>query len=199
MLNDFRLKVFYTCAIKGNFTRAAKELGITQPAVSSHIAEIENDIHDLLFIRKRGEVILTPKGKILFDYAEKILHLYAAAYRELVPTLTEKRKNLKIAAPGLIAQKILPQLVEFYSKGNPSANIVIIEKEDAEMEELLNDEEIDLAFTFSPAGVRESKLFARFTVNGSINPMVSVYCVYDSENKKKELIEKFILSCQTFR
>ena len=53
MLNDFRLKVFYTCTIKGNFTRAAKELGITQPAVSSHIAEIENDIHDLLFIRKR--------------------------------------------------------------------------------------------------------------------------------------------------
>ena len=31
MLNDFRLKVFYTCAIKGNFTRAAKELGITVP------------------------------------------------------------------------------------------------------------------------------------------------------------------------
>ena len=199
MLNDFRLKVFYTCAIKGNFTRAAKELGITQPAVSSHIAEIENDIHDLLFIRKRGEVILTPKGKILFDSAEKILHLYAAAYRELVPTLTEKRKNLKIAAPGLIAQKIRPQLVEFYSKGNPSANIVIIEKEDAEMEELLNDDEIDLAFTFSPAGTRESKLFAKFMVNGSIDPMVSVYCVYDRENKKKEMIEKFILSCQTFR
>ena len=67
------------------------------------------------------------------------------------------------------------------------------------MEELLNDDEMDLAFTFSPAGVRESKLFAKFTVNGSIDPMVSVYCVYDSENKKKEMIEKFILSCQTFR
>ena len=85
MLNDFRLKVFYTCAIKGSFTKAAKELDITQPAVSSHIAEIENDIHDQVFIRKKGSVVLTEKGKILMDYAERILHLYACAHRELVP------------------------------------------------------------------------------------------------------------------
>lgn len=71
MICDYRLKVFYTVAIKGSFTAAAKELGITQPAVSNHISELEGAIGDILFYRSRRESVLTHKGKILFDYAEK--------------------------------------------------------------------------------------------------------------------------------
>ena len=51
MICDYRLKVFYTVAVKGSFTAAAKELGITQPAVSNHISELESAVGDLLFFR----------------------------------------------------------------------------------------------------------------------------------------------------
>ena len=48
MLIDFRLKVFYTVAKSGSFSKAARELGITQPAVSQNIAELEQQIGDFL-------------------------------------------------------------------------------------------------------------------------------------------------------
>ena len=43
MFQDFRLKVFYTCALKGSFSKAAEVLGISQPAVSKHISELEKN------------------------------------------------------------------------------------------------------------------------------------------------------------
>ena len=66
MICDYRLKVFYTVALKGSFTAAAKDLGITQPAVSNHISELESAVGDTLFNRSRKETVLTSKGRILF-------------------------------------------------------------------------------------------------------------------------------------
>lgn len=199
MLNDFRLKVFYTCAIKGNFTKAAKELGITQPAVSSHIAEIENEIGDTLFIRKRGEVVLTDKGNILYEYAEKIMHLYACAHRELVPKSGEKRKSLRIAAPSAVARTLMQPLIHNYTKIYSGANISLVEKDDEEIEELLRDDAIDMAITYTPSKKRETSIFAHVYIHGASNPMATVYLVKDKSNRKKELIDDFILCCKTMK
>ncbi|MBR2947102.1 MAG: LysR family transcriptional regulator [Bacteroidales bacterium] len=199
MLNDFRLKVFYTCAIKGNFTKAAKELGITQPAVSSHIAEIENDIHDQVFIRKKGQVVLTEKGKILLDYAERILHLYACAHRELVPQPAETHKHLNIAASTVIAKALLPRLAESFCKIYPSTTITILEREDEEMEDLLQSKAIDIAFTLSPSDTRQTNIFATINITGSDYPMSTIYMIFDKHNRKVESIENFIMSCKTHK
>ena len=61
MICDYRLKVFYTVALKGSFTAAAKELGITQPAVSNHIFELEGAVGDALFSRSRRETVYYSK------------------------------------------------------------------------------------------------------------------------------------------
>ncbi len=199
MLNDFRLKVFYTCAIKGNFTKAAKELDITQPAVSSHIAEIENDIHDQVFIRKKGSVILTEKGKILMDYAERILHLYACAHRELVPQPKETHKHLNVAAPTIVAKALLPRLVDSFCKIYPSTTITILERDDEEMEDLLQSKAIDIAFTLSPSDTRETNIFATINIAGSDYPMSTIYMISDKLNRKLEIIENFIMTCKTHK
>ena len=62
MLEDFRLKVFMTVASRGSFTLAAKELGISQPAVSQNVAELEKSVGAELLVRSRGSVALTPAG-----------------------------------------------------------------------------------------------------------------------------------------
>lgn len=79
MFEDFRLKVFITVTRCGSFTAAARELGITQPAVSQNIAELERIAGAPLFTRGRGRVSLTPKGRLFQGYAEQILHWYKAA------------------------------------------------------------------------------------------------------------------------
>ncbi|MCQ2174597.1 MAG: LysR family transcriptional regulator [Bacteroidales bacterium] len=79
MLEDSRLKVFETVAKLGSFTLAARELGITQPAVSQNIAELERQLDQPLFVRERGHVSLTDKGMLFKNYVDQILHWYRAA------------------------------------------------------------------------------------------------------------------------
>ncbi len=76
MLEDFRLKVFMTVAAERSFTKAAAVLGITQPAVSQNISELEKIMNVRLFDRLRGEVVTTPQGRIFHTYAEKVLDSY---------------------------------------------------------------------------------------------------------------------------
>ena len=67
MFEDFRLKVFTELAAQGSFTATARKLGISQPAVSQNIAEIENNYGIRLFDRSRKSVELTREGgKTLF-------------------------------------------------------------------------------------------------------------------------------------
>lgn len=79
MFEDFRLRVFMTVDKCRSFTAAARELGITQPAVSQNIAELEKTLGVQLFERTRTDVSLTDKGRLFKEYASQILHWYHSA------------------------------------------------------------------------------------------------------------------------
>ena len=92
MIDDFRLRVFDTVCRAGSFTAAARELGITQPAVSQQIAELEKDMGRALFERKPASVALSEEGRRFQEYAAQILHWYDAAnqaFREDAPKAVE--------------------------------------------------------------------------------------------------------------
>lgn len=73
MIEDFRLKVFAAVADLGSFTAAAKALGVSQPAVSQNVAELEKFAGTRLLYRSRGGVELTPRGRDLLAGAERVL------------------------------------------------------------------------------------------------------------------------------
>ena len=73
MLEDFRLKVFLSVAREKSFTEAAGKLGISQPAVSQNVAELEKGLGVKLFQRLKGETILTPEGEVFEKHALRIL------------------------------------------------------------------------------------------------------------------------------
>jgi len=75
MLEDFRLKVFLAVVKEKSFTRAATLLGISQPAVSQNIAEIEKGMGRKFFDRLRGETVLTKEGEVFLEYAENLLKM----------------------------------------------------------------------------------------------------------------------------
>ena len=66
------LIVFYEVVKLDSFSRAADVLFMTQPGVSSHVAQLEAQTGTRLLIRKKGTCKLTKEGKIVFKYAEKI-------------------------------------------------------------------------------------------------------------------------------
>lgn len=85
MLEDKRLKIFAAVVEYGSFTAAASSLGLTQPAVSQSVAELEKTLGVQLFERSRGEVRLTPKGELFTGYARQIMHWYKVANESLNP------------------------------------------------------------------------------------------------------------------
>lgn len=79
MFEDSRLNIFMAVIREGSFTKAAKSLGISQPAVSQNIAEIERELDLHLFERSKTEMNLTADGAKFKEYAEQILYWYDAA------------------------------------------------------------------------------------------------------------------------
>jgi DNA-binding transcriptional LysR family regulator len=73
---DKRLQVFTVAARRLSFLKAAKILGISQPAVSKHIALLEKEVGGALFLRISRALVLTKKGEQLLEIADKILALY---------------------------------------------------------------------------------------------------------------------------
>ena len=112
MLEDARLRIFAAVAREGSFTQAARRLGITQPAVSQNIAELERILGTELFERSRGSVRLTAAGTSLMEYAGKILHWYSA----IGDLFGEKGRlgssgPLKIMADDFVASCVLPSVL----------------------------------------------------------------------------------------
>lgn len=69
-----------------NFTKAAKALALTQPAVSHHIRELEEELGVQLIVRRGGRIILTPEGEIAVKYARRMKALYDKLRTELMNT-----------------------------------------------------------------------------------------------------------------
>ena len=121
MLEDFKLKVFLSVAEKGNFTLAAKSLGISQPAVSQNIAELERLTGAQLLARNRGSATLTAAGTAFKEYAEKILYWCSATERMFGPEgkLTAAHP-VTIAADDFTASSLLPDLLARILAANPA-------------------------------------------------------------------------------
>ena len=120
-MEDFKLKVFMAVAENGSFTIAAKALGVTQPAVSQNIAELERNMGAELFTRGRGAVTLTAAGITFKEYAEKILYWYSAAGQLVGPAgRLSANKPVRISADGFIASHILPNALSKILTFNPS-------------------------------------------------------------------------------
>lgn len=126
MFEDFRLRIFMAVAEKGSFTLAAKALGVSQPAVSQNIAELEKSLGAELFLRRKGSVTLTPKGAAFKEYAGRILYWYTATEKMFGPEgKLSANKPVRISADGFIDSHILPQALSKLLAFNPSLTFSI--------------------------------------------------------------------------
>lgn len=140
---DFRLKVFDTVAKRLNFTKAANELNITQPAVTKHIKEIELNLNIKLFERNGTKIKLTKAGEILLKYTEEIFSVYQKMEFE-IGQLQEKQKGiLRLGASTTIAQYVLPPILAEFRKRFPEIQLSLVIQNSERIEGLLANHKID--------------------------------------------------------
>lgn len=75
-MNIEKFAVFKAIIKNESFTKAAKSLNLTQPAISAQIKQLENKYNVVLFERNNNGVKLTDAGQVFYDYGQKILTLY---------------------------------------------------------------------------------------------------------------------------
>jgi DNA-binding transcriptional LysR family regulator len=141
---DFRLQVFYTVAKRLNFTRAAEELFITQPAVTKHIHEIEKYFNVKLFERNGTRIKLTPAGETLLQHTEELFALHRNIAFEMSTLSRQHKGRLRIGASTTIAQYVLPPLLAAFNKKMNGIKITLHTDNTEKIEAALLNKEIDL-------------------------------------------------------
>lgn len=107
------LQVFLMVAREGSFSRAADKLYRTQPAVSLAIRKLEDTIGQPLFVRGARPVRLTDAGKLLEEYAERLLNLRDEARKGLADLEGLKRGELSLGVNESSIHALLPALAQF--------------------------------------------------------------------------------------
>ena len=113
------LRTFIAVARFGSFTRAAWQLCITQPAVSGHIAALEEALGAKLFNRTGREIVLTDSGRVVLKAAHDIMDRLDLMQRELEDITTLKGGTIRIGASRIIGVYLLPKIVTAFREKFP--------------------------------------------------------------------------------
>lgn len=145
VLYDFRLKVFQCVAWNLSFTKAARELNISQPAITRHIKELEAAYETKLFERTGNRISLTAAGRTLLGECDSLLEGYERMNYKM-NLLNDKRVgHIRIGASLTIAQYILPELLACFCKEYPDISTELIMHNTVEIEEMLQAQKINIA------------------------------------------------------
>src|SRR5699024_609074 len=147
MIFNYRLKVFKAVAERLSFTQAARELFVSQPAVTKHINELEKQIEQPLFIRRGNSISLTQAGEILLRYANKIEALYQDLNDDLSLLQNQVSGQLRIGASTTIAQYILPPILATLKEKHPQINFSLINGNSKRIRQLLINDKADIGLT----------------------------------------------------
>ena len=143
-MGDFRLRVFLSVAKHLSFTKAAKELFISQPAISKHIQELESEYKTTLFERKGNSITLTVAGKLMVKHAEELRVQYRQLEYEMHQLNGDFVGELKIGASTTIAQYVLPPILAKYLENYPRIKLSLFSGNSREIEEALESHRIDI-------------------------------------------------------
>ena len=146
-MNLKQLEAFVQVAEGGSFSKAAKELFLTQPTISSHISSLERELNARLFVRNTKEVSLSEDGIKLYKYAKQMLDLQ----REIEVTfgMDEEGEShaVTIAASTIPAQYLIPEVLTRFSESYPQEQIRIQETDSSKVVMQIVDHRVDIGFT----------------------------------------------------
>ena len=141
---DFRLQVFYTVAKRLSFTKAAGELFISQPAVTRHIHELEQQFGTTLFERLGNQIRLTPAGETALRHAETILANYRQLQYDLSVLKGQHAGTLRLGASTTVAQYVIPPILARFHERYADVKISLVSGNTQQSEQALLNHDIEL-------------------------------------------------------
>ena len=143
-------KVFCKVGKSESFSKAAKDLYMTQPAVSQAIMQLERELDTRLFIRTPKGVSLTDEGSLLFEYASSAINLIHAGEEKMLEFKNLTTGELKIGVGDTISRYFLLPYLEAFHNGYPNIKFNIVNGTTLELCSILKSGGVDIAICNLP-------------------------------------------------
>jgi len=150
MIENFKLHVFRVVADALNFSKAAEELHISQPAVTSQVRTLEEGLGIALFDRVGRNATLTPAGKTLLPFVRQIETLTSDAVAALAPFGVQEGVELNIGASHTIGVYLLPKLLPMVVREWPKLRIHIVSGSTTEILNALATHQVSIGLIEAP-------------------------------------------------
>jgi len=193
MLSLRQLKAFVTVAETRSFTKAAKILYLTQPAVSAQLKALEDRLGVQLMERNDKTIMMTEAGQLLYEESQKILSLYDGLKEAIDELRGVRRGKLLLAASNIPGEYILPKLIGDFSRIYPGVETVLKISDTGMVAEELLKKTVDIGII--GAAVKSETLHLQEFIS---DELIIVSAPYDGDRDKEisltELVESdFIL------
>jgi DNA-binding transcriptional LysR family regulator len=159
MLNFNQLRVFYYAAKNLNFTAAANELFITQPAVTFQMKAFEEFCNLKLFKKRARRLFLTDEGRALYEYAEKIFKFEKEIENAIEDMRELKRGVLSLGTTKAYARYFMPLMLSTFHKSYPNIKIQLNEGSSLDMTHGLLDFKFEVAIVAKASELPEVDFF----------------------------------------
>ena len=146
-MNLKQLEAFVQVAEGGSFSKAARELYLTQPTISAHISSLEKELTVRLFVRNTKEVSLSDNGKDLYKYAKQMVDLQGKIEEHFGMKKDSGKHCITIAASTIPAQYLLPKVLMCFNEKYPEEQFKIKETDSAQVVTQIVDCMADVGFT----------------------------------------------------
>lgn len=117
-----QLQSFAAVVRWGSFTKAAESLHLSQPTISAHIRQLEDELHTRLILRTTKSVEITPQGMEIYAYVKTILDLHT---RIMECCSADGSKTIHLGASTIPSAYILPEILPEYGKQHPDVYFVV--------------------------------------------------------------------------
>jgi len=132
-----------TVAKERSFSKAARKLGISQPALSQCIRKLEQELQAPLFVRENNTIKLTGAGELFMKEGGDIVGKSARLTQQIAAMADTREEKLRIGISPFYSFHYLPSIIPAFSKLYPSVKLDIAEKHSATLEELIVEDEVD--------------------------------------------------------
>ncbi|MEG0190823.1 MAG: selenium metabolism-associated LysR family transcriptional regulator [Lachnospiraceae bacterium] len=146
-MNLKQLEAFVQVADSGSFSKAAKELYLTQPTISAHIASLEKELNARLFVRNTKEVNLSQDGDKLYEYARAMIDMEKKIEQVFSLEKEQSSQYITIAASTIPAQYLLPRILARFNEKYPMEQFKVMEMDSSRVVEHVVANSIDVGFT----------------------------------------------------
>lgn len=147
------IRYFATIAREGNISRAAKALGISQPALSKQLFELEEELGQTLFERTARGVRLTAKGLVFRQRAEEIMSLVDRAAREVSCAKSRLAGQITLGSSETFAFKFVAAALRSLVAENPAVSFRIVSGNAEDLAGRVKQGELDLALLIGPTRI----------------------------------------------